>query len=1254
MEAAIGVASGIIGSVLNQLSDEFVDAYVASKELGLNSEKIKDDLMLTHGLLHEAQRRAVSDNLGLQGLLQRLRAKANEAEDALDELHYFIIQDRLDGTKYAVPDLGDGLRGHARHGRHAARYTVRNCLNCFCCSPMQDDGASSAAVTNNQHSATNLDRGHNDPVDRLAFNRVVMSKKIKSVIEETHSLCEHVFKLLNIIPNHSDNTAAVTLRRPHVGSTTLEDRMYGRSAIFEHTIKDMTGGTYHDETLFVLPIVGPGGIGKTTFTQHLYNDKRTRQNFTVRVWICVSTDFDVLKLTQQIHNCIPATENEEINTANGQPSLDQLQIAIARRLRSKRFLIVLDDMWKCDTDDEWKSFLAPFTNGEARGSTVIVTTRFPKISERVKRGTIPLNLQGLDPQEFFEFFKACVFGQNIPDQQYNELIDIGREIAQKLKCSPLAAKTVARLLKKHLSWEHWRKVLENNEWRNEANADDIMPALKISYDYLPFHLKQCFSYLSLFPEDYKFNFFEITRFWTAIGIIDSSYKNQNYLEELVDNGFLMKEAKYDLEDPCYVMHDLFHELSQSVSSQDCFNISSLSFSSDAIPKSILHLSITIEHRYDDDIRKQMAKLKSRINIRKLRTLMFFHEYGERICEILKDTFNEIECLRVLFIVMESPESLPKNFSKLLHLRYLKLRSSYSQEITLPSTLSRFYHLIFLDLQGWCGSFTLPKYITRLVNLRHFIANHELHSNVPEVGKMEHLEELKEFHVKKESVGFELEELGKLSNLGGKLCIRNLEKVATKAEANNANLALKKNLKGLVLVWGTEQPAADVDIDVVDGLQPHDSLKELGIINHSGAIGPPSWLCRDIPLKHLESLSLKGVSWGTLPPFGQLTYLKRLVLKDISGACFIGPDPGTGRNQSFMHLKEVQISNMPVLEGWTVEPTCHLFPVLESIECSDCPNLLALPFLPDCFVSCTRDMHCPSLRSLKITECPELLLPLMPPEPSLTFMEVSDDVRRVLLMENVLNLMSYSGAIALHNMSNIVSFSSENGSITSWIDPQKATSLRVFSISEQSSIESLAFISGLGSLTSLSLINCDKLSLEFNLLITVNLKDFVFFNDERHARSVAVDLLSEVARRAKQLPSGSFQLETLVLDSILAVLVAPVCSLLAGSLHTLAIVVDQRVESLTEEEEKSLQLLTSLQTLVFSYCPCLPSLPQGLHSLPSLRKLKVTDCPEIHSLPKGGLPSSLEEIEVGWCHAELHEQVKKLQGTNPQLRVQVYP
>jgi hypothetical protein len=83
---------------------------------------------------------------------------------------------------------------------------------------------------------------------------------------------------------------------------------------------------------------------------------------------------------------------------------------------------------------------------------------------------------------------------------------------------------------------------------------------------------------------------------------------------------------------------------------------------------------------------------------------------------LKDTFNEIDGLHVLFIVMKSPESLPKNFSKFLHLRYLKIRSPLHSEMSLPRIVPRFYHLIFLDLIDWDDNSDFPKTLNNLLNL----------------------------------------------------------------------------------------------------------------------------------------------------------------------------------------------------------------------------------------------------------------------------------------------------------------------------------------------------------------------------------------------------------------------------------------------------------------------------------------------------------------------------------------------------------
>uniref|UniRef100_A0A8I6YFL4 NBS-LRR resistance-like protein n=1 Tax=Hordeum vulgare subsp. vulgare TaxID=112509 RepID=A0A8I6YFL4_HORVV len=319
METAIGAAGWLVGKVLDKLSNDLVAAYVASSELRLNSEQIKTKLKYMQGLLHAAQDRDVSTNPGLQSLLEDLSKKADEAEDALDELHYFMIQDQLDGTEEAASELGDGLHGHALHVRHAARSIVGNWLTCFSCSRTQDDDYVDATVvaTNNREDTTRSNSGNDGGhVGKLKFDRVAMSTKIKSVIESIHSLCDPVSDLLNKIPNIN---IAIAMKRAPTGSVVAQDKLYGRRVIFEQTVSVLTGSTYLGETLSVLPFVGPGGMGKTTFTQHLYNDKRVEEHFTIRVWVCVSTDFGVLNLTRLILKCIPAIENENTVVQLKQP-----------------------------------------------------------------------------------------------------------------------------------------------------------------------------------------------------------------------------------------------------------------------------------------------------------------------------------------------------------------------------------------------------------------------------------------------------------------------------------------------------------------------------------------------------------------------------------------------------------------------------------------------------------------------------------------------------------------------------------------------------------------------------------------------------------------------------------------------------------------------------------------------------------------------------------------------------------------------
>ncbi|BAF08406.1 disease resistance protein RGA2 [Oryza sativa Japonica Group] len=1394
MDVAVGAASWLLGKVVTQLSDGMVAAYVSSTELGLNMEQIKTDLAYTQGLLDAAEERDVRNNHGLRVLLEILTKQADEAEDVLDELQYFIIQDQIDGTHEATPMVDDGLRGQVLiHGRHALHHTTGNWLSCFCCSSARDDA-------DDPHDIPKSHSDVPDHVSKLTFNRVDMSNKIKLVIEGIHASCTPVSNLLKII--HPAVGRALPPKRPPTSSTITQDKLYGRENIFNQTLDAMTNFTIHSRTLSVIPIVGPGGIGKTTFAQYLYNDKTIEAHFSIKVWVCVSTHFDVVKLTQEILKCIYHAENEGSRRVDELSNLDQLQITIAQRLKSKRFLLVLDDMWKCGSEAEWGSLLAPFSKGDAKGSMVLVTTRFPSIAQMVKT-TKPIELQGLGDSEFFTFFEECIFGHDKPEYYEDNIIDIARKISKKLKGFPLAAKSVGRLLKYRISQERWIEILERNEWQHQTNNDDIMPALQISYDYLPFYLKRCFSYCALYPEDYHFNNIEISHFWEALGIIDSgSHKNRaediglKYLDELEGNGFLVKKVDDRTGRQYYVMHDLLHELAQNISSQECINISSYSFRSDNIPWSIRHVSITLQDNYEDSFEREMENLKRKIDIGNLRTLMLFGEGNASMLILFKDLLKETKRLRVLFMHANSLQSFPHNFSKLIHLRYLKLEIPYDVELSLPNAVSRFYHLKFLDL-GY-SKCILPKDINHLVNLCLLNARKELCSNIPGIGKMKYLQRLEEYHVKKRDIGFELSELGDLTDLEGELKIFNLEKVATREEANKAKLMSKRNMKKLELAWGMVQRTTRSD--VLEGLQPPSNLKALVIKNPGGSIGP-SWLCGNICVNYLKSLHIEGVSWGILAPFGQLMQLEELTLNNIPSTRRFEPNFGGVTQQSFSHLKKVEFVDMPELVEWVGGAHCHLFSKITSIRCENCPNLSMLLVPSSRFsVSYAQDINTrwfPNLCSLEIENCPKLSLPPIPHTSMLTCVIVSERKTDLLrLQENKLISHGYRGALVFDNLDKVEDMSIEEMPHVSLTDLQKLSSLtrlavkgcesmlfseveegvifpsvqqleisdcrltrnsltkllnrfpaltefhlifssfevgeeavlqlpssnllsyvriwccknlvlpvadggglhdlsslqeveirgcgkmfdrcsmveagarsnkffpaslRELNISDELSIQSMALLTNLTSLTHLTLINCDNLTVHgFDPLITCSLKELVVYkkaDDEIHLYSLADDLFLEVATRmTKVIPAGGSyfqQLEKLEVDSISAVLVSPICSLLAANLRELRFRYDLWMESFTEEQEEALQLLTSLQCLKFRKCLRLQSLPEGLHCLYSLYKLNIAGCPEIMSLPKDGFPVSLERLRIRDCSIDLMVQVKELEASNPDLHIRLH-
>ncbi|CAN6229647.1 unnamed protein product [Urochloa humidicola] len=804
-----------------------------------------------------------------------------------------------------------------------------------------------------------------DIVDKLK----PVTAKVSTILD-VELLGSAILKL-ELLGSNRTTTQKSAMDRPITSPDIIEPKLYGRDNQKKSLIDDIVHGQYFANHLVVLPIVGPGGIGKTTFTQHVYDE--VKSHFDVAIWICVSLSFDVSRLAQEAVKKIPKVDNEKENSSP--------QELIELRLKTKRFLLVLDDMWTCQ-EDEWKKLLAPFRRGEEKGNMVIVTTRIPEVAEMVRTVNSSIQMGSLSAEDFMHFFEECVFGKEEPWKNHPCLLDVGKKIVSFLKGFPLAAKTVGRLLRKQLTLDHWTRVLESKEWELQTNDNDIMPALKLSYDYLPFHLQQCFSYCSLFPEDYEFRDDELIHFWIGLDILHSSGQNKRtedigriYLSDLVNHGFFNRTKKD--AGTHYVIHDLLHNLAVRVSSYECITILSSNVRSIQIPTSIRHLSIIIddkevENRMDfDNFKKELRELDKRLNVENLRTLMLFGTYHGSFAKSFGDLFVKAGSLRTIYLSGASyiVEDILHNFSKLVHLRYIKIKSPSMEDNCLLNALSKLYHLEIIDLQEWRRCAGSARHISNLIKLRHFLVpDHkiQLHSNIVEAGKLKFLMELSHFEIGKERKGFEPSQLGKLSELGGSLDICNIERVNAINEAAESKMVHKNHLHKLTLEWDVKRPNKDPTQEekVLEIMKPHNNIQGLCIRGHGGT-KCPKWLGEKLSVDNLEALCLDGVAWKIFPPIGEL-WLVNEAREEI---------PGNMTDTKFQKLERLELIKLHGLKKWVGDTPCQLFSHLKVLIIRDCSELAELSFSHSTCCQQEKDANMswfPKLQKLEIEGCPKLL------------------------------------------------------------------------------------------------------------------------------------------------------------------------------------------------------------------------------------------------------------------------------------------
>ncbi|CAO2153045.1 unnamed protein product [Urochloa humidicola] len=873
------VVGPLVSMVKDKASSYLLDQYGVMDGMEEQHETLKRKLPAILDVIADAEEQAAAHREGAKAWLEALRKVAYQANDVFDEFKYEALR-REAKKKGHYKKLGfDVIKLFPTHNRVVFRHRMGNKL------------------------------------------RMILDA-IEVLITEMHAF-RFEFRPQPPMPKSWRQTEPDTIDLKEIASQS-------RNKEKEEIVNKLIGHQASSLQLTVLPIVGMGGLGKTTLAQLVYNDPEIQKHFQLQLWVCVSDNFEVDQLAKSI------VEASNINTS-AKSDLGKLKEVVS----GKRYFLVLDDVWNRDAN-KWGKLKSCLQHG-GNGGAVLTTTRDHVVAELMGT-TEAYSLKSLEQRFIMEIIKAKAFSSK--RERHTKLVKMVGDIAKRCVGSPLAATAVGSLLRTKTNVEEWRAILSKSTICDDETG--ILPILKLSYNGLPSHMRQCFAFCAIFPKDYDIDVEKLIQLWMANGFFPEQHGvrpeivGKEIFLDLVSRSFF-QDVKEDVpfrvntvpdihipRATCKI-HDLMHDVAQSSMGAECATIVTKLSQSEKFPYAARHLFLSVYrpetilngciekgsmavqtlicNGYTDDDPKDLSKYRS---IRALRI---------RRCSFLKPKY-------------------------LHHLRYLDVSSSQIE--ALPEEISILYNLQTLDLSN-CHEFRrLPKEMKYMTALRHLYIHgcYWLKSMPSEFGQLTSLQTLTCFVVGTGSGCSNVRELRQLDQLGGPLELRHLENV-TEADAKAVALGNKNQLTELILKWMSSREEEEVDQDntqVLEALKPHDGLKVLEIYGYRG--GPYlTWintLQQMVKLKLWRCKNLKE-----LPPLWRLPALQILELSELQSLNCLCTCNGDAPVTPFKELKELSLYRMPNFETWwflnnEVQGEEPIFPQVEKLSILYCERLTALP------------------------------------------------------------------------------------------------------------------------------------------------------------------------------------------------------------------------------------------------------------------------------------------------------------------------
>ncbi|KAL8547501.1 hypothetical protein ACS0TY_007009 [Phlomoides rotata] len=632
------------------------------------------------------------------------------------------------------------LAGSTLHGETSLRGQIKSLsvdlLETSSQGSCKEGEASESQLDSAAHDADDVIESHT--VDRSLAGSTLHGETsscflddLQKVIENMDSLKQMVMKV-EAQSDLKDQPCAYSA--PAASSRPLTPGKNAMVGFDEELIKLMDLLTRQQSSRQIISITGMGGIGKTTLAKNAYENSVIVHHFDIHIWATISQKYSTKKNLSELI-CLGKKSDAE----KDKKTEDELGEQLFKCLWGRRYLIILDDIWSVEAWDNIQLFF-PDNNNSSR---IVVTSRQSDVANNL--GSSCIALKFLDEEKSWNLFCQRTFADlDCPP----ELEETGKKIVKRCRGLPLLIVLIGGHLGNTCRTEqYWENVAKDiNSTLESGDDDQCFDILTLSYNYLSAHLKPCFLYMGIFPEDYEISVSTLVKLWVAEGFLKPSKTQcleevaEVCLNNLVDMNLVqVRKWRWNGKIKTCSIHDLLRELCLKVAAKEkFFHLLKLHQTPPPINEArrlVVHGSTPQEEHYPEIFRAmESAQLT--------RSLLCHSTDKGQPCTI------DYRLLKVMQSVEGVADEDNENFMELklqqVNLRYLDCRLFYLifhlastafrnppepvLPLLLPSSIFMLWNLQTLIVSGY-PVIVAPPEIWKMPQLRH-IAIHGLHMADP--------------------------------------------------------------------------------------------------------------------------------------------------------------------------------------------------------------------------------------------------------------------------------------------------------------------------------------------------------------------------------------------------------------------------------------------------------------------------------------------------------------------------------------------